>query len=143
MAHWRDWPAEQRSAVLSFFRSAFKAIIERHPDGGQSGAKWFSGLTILGDSPSLTFERWRSSTSPNAALQLASFIIDEAKHLRRHHEVRAPFWEDVDEAVRRDVAQRLMSDATKDLLEKAAARATEEERFYLLDAALSELQRQD
>jgi hypothetical protein len=36
-----------------------------------------------------------------------------------------------------------MSDATKDFLQMATARVAEEDRFYLLDAALSELQRQD
>jgi hypothetical protein len=143
MASWRGWPEEQRVAILRFFRSAFAAEIERHPNYAEAAADWFCALTILGDSPSLTFERWRSSTSTNAALHLASFIIGEAKHVRRHREVRAPFWEDVKIEVRRDVAERLMSEATAKFLETAMRSASEDDRFNLLDAALAELQRLD
>jgi len=74
---------------------------------------------------------------------LAAFIIDEAKHVRRQGEVRGPFWEDVDVQVRRDVAERLMSTTTREFLEAAMGSASEEDRFYLLDAALAELQRLD
>ena len=142
MAEWRTWPAEQQSAVLHFFRAAFDAVVERHPHEGQSADDWFCGIVVLGELPSLTFERWRSSASPNAALHMASFIIDEAKHLSRNAEVRCSFWDDVNEDVRREVAKLLMAEPTNHFLQAAAGQVSEEDRFYFVDAALAELQRQ-
>jgi hypothetical protein len=127
---------------LCFFRAAFDAVLGMHPDEGQSADLWFCGLVKLGESASLTFELWRSNRSPNAALHLASFVIGEAKHLHRHEEVRGPFWDDVDTDIRRDVAKRLISDDNKAFLQAATVEISEEDRFYLIDSALSNLQRQ-
>lgn len=142
MATWRSWPADQQAAVLHFFRAAFAAVIERHPHQGQCADSWFCGIVILRESAALTFERWRSSSSPNAALHMASFIIDEAKHLGRHAEVRGPFWGDVSADVRREVATLLTSERTADFLQAAARQVSEDDQFYFLDAAVAELQRQ-
>jgi hypothetical protein len=142
MATWRTWPAQQQAAALHFFYAAFDAVVERHPHGGQSADDWFCGIVTLGESASPTFERWRSSASPNAALHMASFIIDEAKHLSRHAEVRGPFWEDVSGDVRREVATLLTAERTTDFLQAAAGHVSDEDQFYFLDAALAELQRQ-
>lgn len=79
---------------------------------------------------------------PSAALHLASFVIDEAKHMQRHEEIRGPFWDDVDGDIRRDVAKRLTSDENKAFLQTAADQVTDEDRFYLIDSALSNLERQ-
>jgi hypothetical protein len=141
-ASWRTWPTKQRDAVLGFFRAAFDAALSMHPDQGQSADLWFCGLVKLGESASLTFELWRSNRSPNAALHLASFVIDEAKHLQRHQEVRGPFWEDVDANIRGDVANRLTSNDNKAFLEAVTDQVSDEDRFYLIDAALSNLERQ-
>ncbi len=140
-ASWRAWPAEQRDAVLRFFRSAFDAVLSVHPDEGQPADLWFCGLVKLGESASLTFQLWGSNQSPNAALHLASFVIDEAKHLQRYEEVRGPFWDDVDAATRRDVAKRLTSEDIKVFLKAAADQVSEEDRFYRIDSALSNLER--
>jgi hypothetical protein len=142
MGSWREWPAEQRAAALKFFRAAFAAVIERHPHSAHAADEWFCALVTLGESPSLNFERWRSSKSPHAALQLASFVINEARHLVRHEEVRGSFWEDVPEGKRREIAALLVSDAARHFLEAASGRVSEEDRFFLVDAALAELQRQ-
>jgi hypothetical protein len=141
-ASWRSWPTKQREAVLRFFRAAFDGVLTMHPDEGQSADLWFCALVKLGESASLTFELWRSNRSANAALHLASFVIDEAKHLQRHQEVRGPFWEDIDTDIRRDVANRLTSDENKGFLKAAADQVPEEDRFYLIDSALSNLERQ-
>ena len=142
MATWRSWPAEQQAAVLHFFRAAFAAVIQTHPYQGQHAAHWFCGIVILRSSAALTFERWRSSSSPNTALHMASFIIDEAKHLSRHAEVRGPFWGDVSSDVRREVAELLKSERTARFLQAAARQVSEDDQFYFLDAAVAELQRQ-
>lgn len=142
MAEWRTWPAEQQGAVLDFFRSALDAVVERHPDDGQSADSWFCGIVTLGEPVSPTFERWRSSPSPNAALHMASFIIGEAKHLRHHAEVRGSFWGDVSGDVRREVANLLLEERTTACLQSVAGQVSDEDRFYLLDAALAELLRQ-
>jgi hypothetical protein len=142
MAEWRTWPAEQQGAVLHFFRSALDAVVKRHPEDGQSAADWFCGIVTLGEPASPTFARWRSSPSSNAALHMASFIIGEAKHLRHHAEVRGSFWEDVSGDVRREVANLLLEEGTTVFLRSAAGRVSDEDRFYLLDAALAELLRQ-
>jgi hypothetical protein len=141
-ASWRSWPIKQRDAVLRFFRAAFDAVLSMHRCRGQSADLWFCGLVKLGESASLTFELWRSNRSLNAALHLASFVIDEAKHLQRHQDIRGPFWEDVDTDIRRDVANRLTSDDNKTFLQAAAHQVTEEDRFYLIESALSNLERQ-
>jgi hypothetical protein len=141
-ASWRSWSADQRDAVLRFFRAAFEAVLATHPDEGQAADLWFCGLVKLGESASLTFQLWRSSTSSNAALHLASFVIDEAKHLQRHQEVRGPFWDDVDPDIRRDVANRLTSADTKSFLETAADRVSADDRFQYIDSALANLERQ-
>lgn len=142
MAEWRTWPSEQQGAVLHFFLSALDAVVERHPDDGQSADNWLCGIITLGEPASPTFERWRSSPSPNAALHMASFIISEAKQLRRHAEVRGAFWGDVSADVRREVAKLLLEEPTTVLLQSAAGQPSDEDRFYLLDAALAELLRQ-
>lgn len=142
-AKWRQWPSAQRSAILDFFRAAFRLAIERHPDEYVQGDLWCCGLIILGDSPALTFERWQALLSPNAALNLASFIIGQTMHLRRHGEVRAPFWGNIDIAVRQDVARRLMAQETLDFLKLAATRASADDGFYLLEAAIVEMLGQD
>jgi hypothetical protein len=123
-------------------RAAFNWVIEQHPDSAHSAALWTCGLTKLGDEPTLTFNRWLSSRSPNAALQMSSFMIEEAKSVRRHGEVRGSFWDDVAVEARRNVAEHLTSDASKAFLRVAAAQVSDEDRFTLLDAALAELQRQ-
>lgn len=142
-ASWRSWPVEQRDAVLRFFRAAFDAMLGMHPDEvAESAALWFCGLVKLGESASLTFQLWRSNRSSNAALHLASFVIDEAKHLQRHQEIRGPFWDDVGADIRRDVANRLKSDDNKAFLQAASDQVSEEDRFYLIESALSNLERQ-
>lgn len=143
MATWRTWSAEQQSAVLHVFHAAFDAMMERHPDEWPSeAADWFCGIANLGEPVTPPFERWRSSTSANGALNMACFIISESKHLREHGEVRGPFWDTVSENVRREVAKLLMEEQTMVFLQSAAERVSEEDRFYHLDAALAELARQ-
>jgi hypothetical protein len=56
--------------------------------------------------------------------------------------VRGPFWEDVDADIRLDVAKRLTADDNKAFLQAAAHQVFEEDRFYLIDSALSNLERQ-
>ncbi|WP_343517950.1 hypothetical protein [Sphingomonas sp.] len=143
MATWGTWPADQQSAVLRFFHAAFDAMIERHPDQWPSeAAEWFCGIATLGEPVTPPFERWRSSTSANAALNMASFIISELKHLCKHGEVMRSFWEEVSEDARREVAKLLLDERTKIFLQSAVERVSEEDRFYHLDAAVAELVRQ-
>lgn len=96
----------------------------------------------LGESASLTFQLWRSNHSPNAALHLASFVNGEAKNIARHSAVRGPFWGDVAISIREDVAARLASDDNKKFLRAAANMVSDEDRFYLVDAALANLETQ-
>lgn len=81
-------------------------------------------------------------TSPNGALQMASFIISEAKNLYKHGDVRGSFWEDVNENARRELARLLLSDPTKAFLHATTARVSDDDKFNFIDAAFSELQRQ-
>lgn len=142
MATWRSWPAEQQAALLHFFCAAFEAVVERHPQLGQSADLWFCGIVTLGESPLPIFERWCLSSSPNAALHMASFIISEGRNLSRHAEVRGAFWDGVSEDVRLEVAKLLKSQRTAEFLQAAAGQVSEEDQFYFLDSALGELQRQ-
>lgn len=143
MAAWRAWPADQQSAVLRLFHAALDAMIERHPDEWPSeAAEWFCGIASLGEPVLPPFERWRSSTSANSALNMARFIISESKYLRQHGEVRGFFWEEVNEDARREVAKLLLEERTIIFVQSAAERVSEEDRFYHLDAAVAELARQ-
>lgn len=143
MATWRTWPVDQQSAVLRLFHAAFDAMLEKHPDEWASnGAEWFCGTATLDEPVTPPFQRWRSSTSPNAALNMARFILSESKHLHKHGEVRGFFWEEVSEEARREVAKLLLEERTIAFLESAAEQASEEDRFYYLDAAVAELARQ-
>jgi hypothetical protein len=118
-------------------------MVERHPDEWPSeAADWFCGIATLGEAVAPPFERWRTSCSANAALNMASFIISEAKHLRMHREVRGSFWEEVGQDVRQEVAALLLNERTMVFLRSAAERVSEEDRFHHLDAALAELVRQ-
>jgi hypothetical protein len=141
MASWRDWPAAQRSAVLHIFNAAFEFFVELHPDDAQAVDGWFCGLATLGQSVALTLERWRCIASPNAGLQMASFVNDNAKDMHRHGEIRHTFWETVNEDARREVTRQLLLDVTADFLRSTADRVSEEDRFYLTGPALHELQR--
>ncbi len=143
MAAWRTWPVDQQSAVLRLFHAAFDATLERHPDEWASNAaEWFCGIANLDKLLTPPFERWRSSTSANAALNMARFIISESKHLRKHGEVRGFFWEEVREEARREVAKFLLEERTIVFLRSAAERVSDEDRFYHLDTAVAELARQ-
>jgi hypothetical protein len=140
MGHWRKWPAGQRSAILHIFNAAFDAFVEIHPDHTRTVDGWFCGLATLGQSVALTVERWRCVASPNAGLQMASFINDNATDLHRHGEVRNAFWEEVSENARREITRQLLLKATTDFLTATAAQVSEEDRFYLTDPALYQLQ---
>jgi hypothetical protein len=143
MAEWRTWPTDQQSAMRCLFHAALDAMVERHPDDWPSeAADWFCGIATLGEAVAQPFERWRTSSSANAALNMASFIISEAKHLRMHREVRGSFWEEVGHDVQQEVAALLLDERTKVFLQSAAERVSEEDRFYHVDAALAELGRQ-
>jgi hypothetical protein len=135
VASWRSWPAQQRDAVLRFFRAAFDAVLSTRPEEYWDFDLWFCGLVKLGDSASQTFELWRSNRSPKAALHLASFAIGQAKNLQRYGEVRGPFWEDVDTDIRRDVARHLTSDDNKAFLQAATDQVSAEERIDLIHPA--------
>lgn len=136
IAGWRNWPEPQKTSVLSFFRSAFWASLEQNPEEGQPASLWLCALLLLGESASATFEKWLLCVSINARLQMAAFIMEERRHLRRHHDIRTPFWEDVDVAVRQNVAALLMSRATIEFLQGAEQEASEEDRLKLLRPAL-------
>lgn len=140
MANWRTWPAEQQAAVLRFFRAGFEAAVERHPNDDHTAKDWFCGIAIIGEPVSPPIEHWRSSSSPNAALHMASFIIDEAKHLSRHGEVRGGFWEEVSQDVRAEVARLLTARRTREFLQAVASRVADEEQMYFLNPALGVLQ---
>ena len=138
-AGWKSWRSEQQRAVLRFFHAALEAAIDAHPEEQLTAADWLCGLVHLGESPAPLLERWCSSNSPNAALQIADFIKSEAKELVRNGAVAGPFWEDADEAATMEIGELLMSDRTRGFLEAASEHVSEEDRFFYIDAALNEL----
>ncbi|MDG2533612.1 hypothetical protein P6144_08145 [Sphingomonas sp. HITSZ_GF] len=140
MAGWRDWPAERRRAVIGFLYTAFVFTRTHHSDERNDASFWLAALVILGEPIAPLFESWRAEPSPYAALQIALVLQWEGKQLYRHGEVRGAFWEDVDIDARRMLAELLLSDETRALLETAMPRVAEEDR-WLLDAALAELDR--
>jgi hypothetical protein len=141
-AGWKSWPREQHQAVLQFFHAAFEAAIEMHPEEALSADIWLCGLVHLGEPPAPLMERWCSSVAQNAALQMANFIKSEAKDLVRPGAVGGPFWEGADENAKIEIGEWLKSLRVKGFLNNAAGQVSEEDRFFYIDAALSELTRQ-
>lgn len=141
MSDWRNWPVAERAAVTGFFHAAFDAAVMQHPDTGHHASRWLCGLVASGEEPDLALRRWLAATAENAALQLASFIDDQAKNWRRSGAVSGSWWDDLPMEPRRRIAQRLMSDDVRRILEAASPALSDGDRFYLVDSALIELQR--
>lgn len=141
MADWKSWPAAERAAVTGFIHAAFDASMVQHPNTGHSASQWLCGLVTLGEESDAALCRWLSATAEDAALQLASFVNDQAKNWRRFGAVAGSWWDDLAIALRQRIAARLMSDDTRRILEAAAPNSSEDDRFYLVDAALIELLR--
>ena len=92
LAHWRSWPSDQQASIVQFFYAAFLAELERHPyEGGIAAPEWFCGLVILGEQASRVMELWFASPSPNARLQMASVLVDQAKDLSLWAKVSGPY----------------------------------------------------
>jgi len=142
LAMWRSWPEEQKRVVWDFFHAAFRAAASTHPDEGRSAQDWLCALLTLGQPAQQSFAMWRGSVGPNPVLQMASFISHAAKDLVRHGEVRIGFWKDLGQDVRQEVAKLLTSEETADFLRAAASDVSDEDRFYLIDAALADLHQQ-
>ncbi len=142
MADWHSWAKLERVAVTDYFRAALDAVVTRHPDTGHCASHWLCGLVLLGEDPSAALKHWFSAASPNAALQLASFVNEQAKHWRRLKEVKGSWWDDIAAEQRIQVATGLMSDDARKVLEAAATVVSDDDRFYLIDSALIELQRE-
>jgi len=140
-AAWRDWPSDERSCLRDVFRLSFGLAVESHPEHGPSAESWLCALLRLREPPEAALGCWRASRSAHAALQIASFIIKEGKHLRRHGEVRGGFWNEIDQAPRQAIAHFLLSEDTRRFLETWAPKVPAEDRFYLVEAALAELDR--
>ncbi|MBX7501844.1 hypothetical protein K3181_10365 [Qipengyuania sp. YG27] len=141
LAHWRSWPSDQQASVLQFFYSAFLAELEKHPDEGIGVPDWICGLVTLGEPASRVMERWIASPAINAQLQMASFIVDQARDLSLWAKVSGPFWDDVSVDVRRELAEQLRADQTKRYLHAAAGNVSDEDRSALLEPALSEFEK--
>lgn len=139
-AYWRSWPLPEREVVIGYFRAAHIAMIARHPDMAFDAALWLCGLVKLGEPLAEAFGDWFNATSPNAALQLARFVNEQAPNWRRSHEVRGPWWDGLSPALRHEIARELMSERSRAKIE-GATDASDEDRFYLIDAALIEMQR--
>lgn len=140
MAQWQTWPAAEITAVTAFFGAANDAMVARHPDMAFDAALWLCGSVVLGEPLADVFGRWLTSPSPNAPLQLGRFLIDQAKYWRRSGAVGGPWWDDLDQTLRREIGCELMSDRVRVKLE-AVTEASEDDRFQLIDAALIEMRR--
>ena len=140
MGGWRNWPANQRSAIVHVFNAAFDAMIERHPDDWPSDAvDWLLGIAILGELIAPVIERWRTSTSANAALNMAAFVNSQSKNINKHGEIRGSFWKETSQRVRREVAELLFEERTLVFLRSTADEVSEEDRFIHLDPAVAQL----
>lgn len=143
MGAWRNWPANQKFAIVRFFDAALDAMIERHPDDWPAeAADWFCAIATLGEPIAPVVERWRTSDQANAALNMAGFLNEQSHNLRKHGEVRGSFWKEVSEEVRREAAQLLFESRTMVFLCSAMDKVSEEDRFCHLDPAIAELAEQ-
>lgn len=142
LAAWRSWPIEQQDAISTFMLAAFEAALSRHPEDGAPAADWLCARCLLGEPPQPAFALWLSTPSPMAALQLAAFVLDEARKIRRYGDVRGGFWDDVEFAARQDVARLLDCDDVIDALDAASSCVSAEDSIKYLEPALTRLKRQ-
>lgn len=141
LAHWRSWPSDQQASVLQFFHSAFLAALEKHPDEGIDASDWLCGLVTLGEPASRVMELWIASPAINAHLQMASFIIDQARDLSLWAKVSGPYWDEVSIDVGRELAVLLRADQTKRYLQAAVSDVSAKDRSALLEPAVSEIEK--
>lgn len=141
IARWRAWTQEQQAAVRDFFHAAFAAAVVSNPEDGQSAEDWLCGLVHLGEPALLALTQWLASPSPHAALQLASFILNEASHLRSEQTLGGSWWTEADAVARHEVATMLLSDAVQNLLQTAASQDAAPHGDNLPERALAELVR--
>lgn len=127
--------------MRDFFHAAFAATVESNPEDGQSAEDWLCGLVHLGELAVPVPIQWLTSPSPQAALQLASFILNEARHLRSGQTLGGSWWTETNAVARQQVATILLSDAVQDLLRTAADRDAAPHRDSLRERALAELVR--
>jgi hypothetical protein len=76
---WTDWPVEQQAAVRDIFEAIFQWAIELHPNLDQSAPGWLCGSARLDLPVERLLAAWRGSSSPEAALQFAEFVMKEER----------------------------------------------------------------
>jgi hypothetical protein len=109
MAGWPSWSHDERDAVESVFRAAFRRAIEMDTDEQRDADEWLCGLCRLGLDPASSLAVWRASPTVNAALQLADFV---GVATVKDGALVGSIWGDVDEAARRAVATWTFSQET-------------------------------
>lgn len=137
-AGWTDWPVEQQAAVRGVFEAVFRRGMELHPDVDVSAAAWLCGCACLDHPLEGLLTAWRLSSSPDAALQLAWFVMTKADGAGADGAPAGAFWEEVDPELRQAIGAWLRSRATCEQLMAAYDRVLPEDR-WLIEKALPAL----
>jgi len=103
-ANWRRWPVSERSAIENVYRASWHWARLQHPDEFDA-TNWFACVIRLEKDIDSVLKSWLSNLTPNSALQLAD-VISRSDGLPYGRS----FWEDLDLATRRTIADWLCGD---------------------------------
>lgn len=128
-AGWTSWPVEQQAAVRGVFEAAFRRGMGLHPDLDASAGAWLCGCGCLDLPVEGLLREWRLSSSPDAALQLACFVMMDVDEVGGT--TPASFWDTVDPALCQTVGAWLRSRATCEQLMAAYDYVSPEDKWWI------------
>jgi hypothetical protein len=134
-AEWSTWDEAERAAVIDVFETATAAAIEKRLGYEPDAEAWLCGLSRLGIAPAPWLARWRDAALPAAGVQLAHLVTSI---IPADGEAFTAYWEEVNSAIKAEIANWLFEPATRQQLSTTRALAAEEDR-WLIDLALQAL----
>lgn len=135
-ADWDSWPAQERSAMLSFFEAGFANARERHPNEGLDPEDWIIALASLGEDVAPMLAAWLESGSVESVLNAAR-SAGGVNGLMSDLPDELAYWSYVTPAVRAQICAWLLGPIAERL--PAALEAVEAEDRWMLDRAIQSI----
>lgn len=136
LAGWASWPPRERAAVEGVFDAAWTWARVQHPDQ-YDAIGWLCGVALLDLDLREALDGWLVGMTPDAALQLASFLLN-ADSLPK----AIGFWECLDAERRRFIVDWLCSVEVQLAFLSMIDRIAEKDRWLIdsADGAVADLQ---
>lgn len=133
-ARWLDWPAREQAAIRALFNAACSQIMLAHPDEEEAG-HWICACARLDLDLTPILEQWLAASSIDAALQLANFMLGDAKFVFENEASERGVWHHVDETKIQHMRLWLLGVPAHQMLLTARGR-TPPSHLWLLEKAL-------